>query len=409
MLTQAESRFYNFSVTSAYPSAANQRTMELTSEQQIFEFIKKSGKILIALPQNLTADSLASGLALRLFLARLQKDVTVVSAGKLPENLKFLPGADLVQNQVEAGKSLTMIVDTANKKMDEVSYQAGPDKVHIYIKSKGEPFAPEDVSFAQEKFPVDLIMILGAKSLEDLGKLQELRADLFFETPKINIDNSPQNEYFGQVNLVDVTAASVAEILAQTLQKYEEQLVDEDIATCLLAGIIAQTHSFQHAQTTPKTFLKASELVSLGGRQQEIIKNIFKTKSLSLLRLWGRALARMKTLEDKGVIYSLLNFTDFEKAEAGADELLPTLSELAANLSGYKVVGLLAEPAKDLVQLLAAVHEQLPAGQFLQRIDGSEAKILDTTLGNFVVIQAIFPEISLEEAENKFLYAVKNL
>ena len=167
------------------------------------------------------------------------------------------------------------------------------------------------MSFSAEKFPVDLIFVLGAKSLEDLGGLYEQNTDLFFETPKINIDNRAENEYFGQINLVDITVTSAAEILAELLQKYEEQLMDQDIATCLLLGIISSTRSFQHVQTTPKAFLKASELVALGARQQEIIKNIYKTKSLPLLKLWGRALARMKILEDEKIVYSILSSDGF--------------------------------------------------------------------------------------------------
>ncbi len=383
--------------------------MELSTDQQIFDLIKKSNKILIVLPQNASADYISSALALKLFLSRLQKDVVVVSSALLPENLNFLPGISEIKSQIDAGKSLVIAVDTSQKKLEELSYQTSSDKARIFLKSKGDSFTAQDVTFSQDKFPIDLVISLGVKTLEDLGQIYEQQADLFFETPKINIDNSPQNEYFGQVNLVDVTATSVAEILSELLQKYEEQLLDEDIATCLLTGIIAQTHSFQHVHTTPKAFLKASELVNLGGRQQEIVKNIFKTKSLALLKLWGRALARMKILDKENTIYSLLNFTDFEKAEATPGELLPALSELVVNVSGYKLVGLLAEVEKGLIKFLCALHEQLPAGKFLGNLGGSQVKILDSTLGNFVIVQASFEQSTLEDIEKKFLEAVKSL
>ena len=379
--------------------------MELTIEQQIFEQIRKSNKILIVLPESLTADSLATGLALRLFLSRLQKDASVASSGAVPPNLKFLPGSSNIQNQIAAGKSLVISVDTSSKKMEEVSYQTNPDKVLIYLKSKNEQFTPEDLHYSVEKFPVDLIVTLGLKSLEDLGKLQEQNTDLFFETPKINIDNNSANEYFGQLNLVDVTASSVAEILTGLLQKYEEQLVDEDIATCLLAGIIAQTNSFQHVHTTPKAFLKASELVGLGGRQQEIIKNIFKTKSLQLLKLWGRALARMRIHEAQGAVYSVLNSGDFEKSEAGPEELLPVLREFVTNIGGYKIIGLLVEPAGEPIKLLAAVHEQVSPEGFLRQL-GLSGKVLDSSIGNYRLVEAGHPENSLELLENKLLEAI---
>src|SRR5258708_2623951 len=168
--------------------------MELSVEQQIFETLEKSSKVLIALPEVLNADTLASGLALKLFLQKLGKEVELASSGKADENLKFLPGSDTLKFNLTNGKSLVVVVNTANKKLDEVSYEVGQDKVNIYLKPKSEPFTQEDVSFTLDKFRIDAVFVLGCKSQEDLGKLFEQQPDLFFETPKINIDNKAGNE-----------------------------------------------------------------------------------------------------------------------------------------------------------------------------------------------------------------------
>ena len=382
--------------------------MDTPIEQQIFEQIRKSNKILIVLPRNISADSLACGLGLRLFLNKLQKDVLVASSGQMEENLKFLPGVEAVANQISAGKSLVVMVDTSVKKLEEISYQTSADKAQIFLKAKDQEFTREDLSFTTEKFPVDLIFVLGCKSLGDLGKLYEDNTDLFFETPKINIDNHPDNEYFGQINLVDIAVSSTAEILAEFLQKYEQQLIDQDIATCLLLGIIFSTRSFQHVQTTPKAFLKAGELVALGARQQEIIKNIYKTKSLSLLKLWGRALARMKILDQEKTVYSVLNQVDFEKAGAGEQDLLPVLAEFIDNISGYNIIAVLAEPAQNSQRLVLAVHEQIPAQKLADSL-GAGAKILSQTIGNYKIIEQSFENDSLENLEARFLDAIKSL
>ena len=376
--------------------------MELTITEQIFEQIKKSGKILIALPEVLSADSVASGLALRRFLSKQQKDVVLGSSGVVPENMKFLPGSEQVQSAISSGKSLVVTLDTSIKKLDEISYETKADKVEIFLKPKDGEFTAEDLSFSRDKFPLDLIITLEAGSLEDLGKIYEQNTDLFFETPKINIDNKSVNEYFGAINLVDVTATSVAEILTGLFGQYEQQLIDEDVATCLLAGIIAKTHSFQHVQTTPKAFLKASELVSLGGRQQEIIKNIYKTKSLPLLKLWGRALARMKIQDSSNAIYSVLNSVDFEKAEGSAADIMLVLKEFVENISGYKIIALITEAEKGNLTFSAAVHEQIPAGEFLETL-GLGGKIFNYQFGNYKVLQIDNLLLTIEEAESKFL------
>ena len=364
--------------------------MELSVTEQIFEQIKKAGKILIALPEALSADSLASGLALRAFLSKQQKDVILGSSGQVPDNMKFLPGSREVRSSIAAGK------------LDEISYETKDEKVEIFLKPKDGEFTAEDISFSRDKFPLDLVITLEAKSLEDLGKLYEQNTDLFFETPKINIDNQSGNEYFGAINLVDVTATSAAEILTGLFGQYEQQLIDEDVATCLLAGIIAKTHSFQHVQTTPKAFLKASELITLGGRQQEIIKNIYKTKSLPLLKLWGRALARMKTQEQASAIYSILNSVDFEKAEGSAADVMLVLKEFVDNISGYKIIALITEAEKGSFSFSAAVHEQIPADEFLSAL-GLGGKIFNYQFGNYKVLQIDNLSMSLEQLETKFL------
>ncbi len=379
--------------------------MEATLEQQFFKLIEKSQAVLIVLPDQLTADAIGGGLAMRQFLLKLQKNVTLASSGSLPENTKFLPGTEAVQKQISGGKSLVVTLDTSVKRLEEISYETLEDKVQIFLKSQSEPFGQQDLSFEQEKFRFDLIIFLHTKSLQALGKFYEQSADLFYETPKINIDNQPDNEYYGTLNLVDVTATSVGEILAELLQKFEQQLLDEDMATCLLTGIISSTRSFQHVQTTPRAFLRASELVALGARQSQIVKHIYQTKSMALLRLWGRALARMKT-EGSKIIYSLLTIDDFAKAEAKEEELLSVLNEFINNVSGYQVVGLVAQIETNNGKLLVAVHQQLPVAD-LAKSFGPETKVLDQSLGHHKVLELAMPADSVEALEKQFLEVLK--
>jgi nanoRNase/pAp phosphatase (c-di-AMP/oligoRNAs hydrolase) len=381
--------------------------MELSTQQQIFDQLRKANKVLIALPENLTADALASGLALKLFLQKLQKDVDVVSSGQPADNLRFLPGYDTLKPGISNGKSLVISVDTSLKKLDEISYQAVTDKVSIYLKSQGQPFEEGDVSFSSDRFPVDAIVILDAPSLEHMGRLFEDNAELFYETPKINIDHKASNELYGSVNLVDVTATSVGEILAGLLEQFEAALLDEDIATALLTGIITKTASFQHAHTTPEAFLKASRLIGIGGRQQEIIKHIYKTKSLSLLKLWGRALARLKTVADLSLIYSLLNPGDFEKADAASEQVLPVLKEFLDNVAGFRLAAVLAEQPSGQTRLALAVHLSLPLEPILAALHLPAKPALE--LPQFKVFVAELPEPSLATAEQYLLQALEPL
>jgi nanoRNase/pAp phosphatase (c-di-AMP/oligoRNAs hydrolase) len=105
----------------------------------------------------------------------------------------------------------------------------------------------------------------------------------------------------------------------------------------LLTGIIAETNSFQHVRTTPQTFLKASQLVSLGAKQQEIISNLYKTKSLGLLKLWGRVLARLKQDTNIALVYSVINQNDLEKSESSEEDVDGIIKEMVAQLGFAKI------------------------------------------------------------------------
>lgn len=378
--------------------------MELSIQEQIFDRLRKANKILIALPENLTADAVASGLALKLFLQKMQKDVDLASSGRQSENLRFLPASDSIKSELPAGKSLVITLDTSVKKLEELSYQTTDDKVNIFLKSKGEVFEATDASFSTEKFPVDAIVTLDAVSLESLGKLFHDHADLFYETPKINIDHKAANDLYGAINLVDVTATSVAEILSGLLEQFEQNLLDEDIATALLTGIITKTNSFQHAQTTPEAFMKASRLVGFGGRQQEIIKNLFKTKSLPLLKLWGRVLARLKTDDGLSLVYSLISRTDFEKSESSEADVILALRELLENIGGYKLALVLFEQPGGDIGVLAALHLSLPQDELSEALKLPSHPVLE--LPQYRVFSVIVPQTSLAEAEHQLLLAL---
>ena len=340
--------------------------MELSTQSQFFDTLGKAKNVLVVLPKEATADMVASGLALRLFLEKLEKEVEVVSAGALPKNISFLPGVAGIKQQLSHNKRFVIVVDTQKNKLEELSYQAQDGKVRVYLKSSPGLFTEQDVSFESESLSIDVAIILGAAALADLGELFEANADLFFQVPKINIDHKAGNEYYGAINLVDINATSVAEILTSLLESYESQLVDEDIATCLLTGIISQTNSFQRVQTTPKVFLQASRLMALGGRQQEVIKHLYKTRSLQFLRLWGRALARLRLIEEAGAMYSILLISDFQKSEADVESLPLVLRELMENVHGYRLVAVVGEKEHDEVRLVVAGHEQIAPEVFIK-------------------------------------------
>jgi nanoRNase/pAp phosphatase (c-di-AMP/oligoRNAs hydrolase) len=121
------------------------------------------------------------------------------------------------------------------------------------------------------------------------------------------------------------------------INQVEASFMDESMATQLLTGIITETDSFQHVRTTPQTFLKASQLVGLGANQQEIISRLYKSKSLGLLKLWGRVLARLKHISDITLVYSSISKNDMAAAEATEADSNQIIKEMVSQLGFAKL------------------------------------------------------------------------
>lgn len=352
------------------------------TEKQIIDAINKGGRILVALPQNPNGDALGAGLALFDFLKKLEKEPEVVSGAPDLSAYAFLPGTQEVKRELRVFQSFVVSVSTASAELDELSHEVKPDRVDIFLKPKKGKFSPRDVSFHNAKFPYDLIITLDSPSLEHIGPVYEQNTDLFFETPVINIDHHPNNEHYGEINLVDLTATSTSEILAGLIENFEASLIDENIATNLLAGIIVETNSFQHIKTTPKAFLRASNLISLGGKHQEIMRELYKTKSISVLKLWGRALARLKEVDELHLTYSLLSFSDLLKSGATTEDVLGVMRELVANLSEQKIILLFAEKQSQEIVGYFHLHPTVRSQVFSAALSG---QMLNGSLGMFKI------------------------
>ena len=350
------------------------------AEQQIIDNLNRAKRVLVALPQNPNGDGLGAGLALYSFLLKLEKEPEIVSAARDFGLFGFLPGIEKIQNRLQVFQSFVVSVATADTKLDELSYEVKEKQVDIFLKPKAGRCEAKDITFKTAKFPYDLIITLDAPSLEHLGEVYEKNTDLFFETTVVNIDHHPSNEHYGEINLVDLTATSTSEILASLIENFEENLIDDRIATNLLTGIIVETNSFQLLKTTPKAFLRASSLIAKGGDHQQIVKELYKTKHISLLKLWGRALARLKELKEYGLAYSLVNESDLLKSGAGAEDILGVMKELVANLGGRKLIVFLAQTGNQEVTGYFHLHPSLKAQVVASALGGT---MLNGSLGHF--------------------------
>ncbi len=320
--------------------------MELQPKEQILDLIEKSNKILVITHTNPDGDALGSLLALYLALAKLGKKVTAVCSDPAPASFGFLPQLEAIQAEFSGSQDFIIVLDVSETKPEKLSYNLQDKKLNIIITPKRGQFKKEDVSFSYGDYRYDLIIVLDCQDLERIGVLYEQNIQMFYETPIANIDHHAGNEYFGQVNLVELTATSTCEILYSIIEELGENLIDEDVATALLCGIITDTGSFQNSNTTPKSLTLAAQLVALGGRQQEIIQYVYKTKSVSTLKLWGKALQDIKYDLESKFAWTKVSLKDLEETGARPEETSGLIDELLSSVPEAQLVLLLSEKKK---------------------------------------------------------------
>ncbi len=350
----------------------------------IIKNIGSAKRVAIVLPANANVDALCAAIALQ---AKLP-GVAIFCSGTVPE-LPFLSGLPAVHGSFSNGNQLEIKISNRNVQPKELRYEKTDSGLSIFVSPDNGQFVAEDVSVLPAIGAIDLLVIIGAANFEQLGKLYTDNPKLFFDTPHINIDNNPSNELYGTINLVVPVASSLSEILVDILEGLPGGLsrdADGDIVTtALLAGIIAQTSSFRDAKTTPSALQKASRLVAAGARRKDIIQHLFKTKSLPLLQLWGRALARLTTADNNRVLTAVVTTSDLQKTGIAENELPIVLRDIIEMVTGFSLVVFLAETGTEQNPVVTILLAGLPYEKLTELANkmGSNAENPQTLVGQY--------------------------
>lgn len=297
----------------------------LNLEEQIINQIEKAKSILIVFSSKWGGDSIASSLALYWFIKKLGKEVDVASYNKKNEQhiedkntWNFLPGYNNIKNSLNNLRKFIVSVNIKNATISQIKYNLEGENLNFIIAPEKGWFKPEDVHSYSGGFSYDLIFIIDTPDLESLERIYDNNVEFFYKTPIINIDHQADNEEYGQINYLDLNVASCAELIFDLIEKYNQNLIDENIATCLLAGIISKTRNYKNPNLTPRTLLTSSKLITIGARREEIVENLYRSRSLDSLKAWGSILNNLQSDESKKLTWSTLNWQNdkFENYES---------------------------------------------------------------------------------------------
>ncbi len=177
-----------------------------------------------------------------------------------------------------------------------------------------------------EVMDMDLIIALDHSELRRTGLADEILAG---ETPLLVVDHHATSDRIGTFVVVLPEAAATCEILAHLLPALGLS-VDSETATCLLTGIVTDTGSFQHANTSAHLLQTAAQLLERGANLRAIVHAVFHGRPLPALRIMGRALERVQMNPSTGAAISIITHHDLEECGANLDDLSGVVNMLNA-------------------------------------------------------------------------------
>jgi phosphoesterase RecJ-like protein len=238
--------------------------MNYFESQSILEHVVKANNILINCHRGPDQDSVGSATALYQVIAKMNKKVTMICPDKIPGDCQFIPLADKVQ--------------TVDYKWFDFS-------------------------------PYDLFLIIDTGDLYQLDRSPDLKLPAI---KKIVIDHHITNTRFGDINLVDGSTTSAAEVVYRMLKDWNVE-VDTQIAQCLMAGMVGDTGAFSYPMANSQTFQAAKELMDKGADKDTAVLNIYRNIEYKKMLLWGEMIRNMQIDTENKFVWTTVSKADYAK------------------------------------------------------------------------------------------------
>lgn len=154
----------------------------------------------------------------------------------------------------------------------------------------------------------------------DLKRLDDPDSTFLKAETRINIDHHISNGMFGDLNYVDPVSPACSQILT-AMFKYYKYEITQDIATCLITGIITDTGGFKYDGVTSETFEIASEFLGKGVKISKIYKEALSNISRGKFEARKLAANRVEFLENGQIAYTYMTKEDMEKLGIDQNDL----------------------------------------------------------------------------------------
>ncbi len=242
-------------------------------KQELVGHLKKANNVLVTVSSNPSVDQLASAIGLTLVLNKLGKHATAVFSGKTPSTIEFLQPEKTIEKNTDSLRDFIIALDKA--KADKLRYKVEDKFVKIFITPFHTSLSENDLEFSQGDFNVDVIIALGVRQREELDQAITAHGRILHDAVTVSINNKHQAD-LGALNWFQPDSSSLCEMVVGLIEPLqgEKAILDTQISTAFLTGVVAETERFSNAKTTPLTMNVAATLMKAGANQQLVASKL---------------------------------------------------------------------------------------------------------------------------------------
>ncbi len=244
------------------------------AKQEIVEKIKDSSNILVTVSRDPSVDELSAALGLTLLLNKMKKHATAVFSGAIPPAITFLDPEKTFESTVDSLRDFIIALD--KEKADHLRYKVDGDVVKIFITPYRTTITSEDLEFSQGDYNVELVLGLGVQNQDDLDEALAAHGRILHDATVVTLSVGDQPSELGSADWHEQNASSLSEMLVTLTDslKADKGLLDEQIASAFLTGIVAATDRFSNGLTSSRAMTVAGQLMTAGANQQLIASKL---------------------------------------------------------------------------------------------------------------------------------------
>ena len=246
--------------------------MDKSPKQQVIEKMKVSNNILIVVSEDPSVDQLATAIGMTLMLNKLKKHVVAVYSGETPRIIEFLKPGETIEKNTDSLQDFIISLDRS--KADKLRYKVENDVVKIFITPYRTGITEDDLQFAQGDFNVDVVIALGVDERDHLDNVIISHGQILHDAVVTSMMAGSSTSSVGSINWQEPAVSSLAEMAVKVSDALQPGILDAQMSTAFLTGIVSETERFKNERTTSKVMTISAQLVASGADPKLVAENL---------------------------------------------------------------------------------------------------------------------------------------